>query len=357
MSEHDRVRALILQRLRGSQNAYRTQLAELVVDYTLALRMREAIDLAQLQTAVLSGLSADNVRRVVERHVAPGFERYARAIADHAARVGALVSPIAHQKLHAVVRKVRVPRARWADNALDPALVRQLLRPVWTQVLLNFASRLPVPGMSAAAAGSRSGAAGSVAGSSGSGAGQTITGFLTRSVQERAEKLIDRGRNAMGGLGAEVERRLSGAARDFSDTAAQAFRESLLERLHSDEGRELLGHILAGLTDHVLRTRFAELQVDVDAMPIADVFDLVPDLVSFAARSGYVQEIVGRELSEWMQSQGDRGLRELLEEYGLLSEIRPMLVQRLDAITAGLVATPGFDAWLAALLRTDEKPE
>jgi hypothetical protein len=353
MLEHDRVRALILQRLTGSQNTHRRQLAELVVDYSLALRLREALDLAQLQAAVLSGLSAENVRRVVDRHVAPGFERYARAIADHAARVGTLVSPTAHQKLHAVVRKLRLPRARWADNALNPALVRQLLRPVWTQVLLNFASRLPVPGMSAAAAGSRSGG-GSAASSGGS--GQTITGFLTRSVQERAEKLIDRGRSAMGGLGAEVERRLSGAARDFSDTAAQAFRESLLERLNSDEGRELLGQILAGLTDHVLRTRFADLQADVDVMPVADVFDLVPDLVSFAARSGYVQEIVERELAEWMRSQGDRGLRELLEEYGLLAEIRPMLVQRVDAVAAGFIATPGFAAWLSALL-TDEKPE
>jgi hypothetical protein len=161
----------------------------------------------------------------------------------------------------------------------------------------------------------------------------------------------------MGGLGAEVERRLSAAARDFSDTAAQAFRESLLERLHSVEGRELLGQLLAGLTDHVLRTRFADLQADVDAMPVAEIFDLVPELVSFAARSGFVQEIVDRELEDWMASQGERRLGELLEEFGLLAELRPMLLERVEAVTAGLIATPEFAAWLSALLRFDDKAE
>ncbi|HET6339147.1 MAG TPA: hypothetical protein VFG30_38265 [Polyangiales bacterium] len=350
MPEHDRISALILQRLTGSQTTYRTQLAELVVDQALALRVRDVADLEQLRAAVTRGFSVDNVRRVVEQHSAPGFERYARAIADSAATVGALVSPVAHQKLHALARKFQVPRARWADHALDPALVRQLLRPVWTQVLLNFAKRLPVPGVSGGSAGARAPAGGATNSSS-------ITGFLTRSVQERAEKLIDRGRSAMGGLGAEVERRLSAAARDFSDTAAHAFRESLLERVQSDEGRELLGQILAGLTDHILRTRFADLQKDLDVMPMPELFDLIPELVSFAAGSGFVQEIAERELSEWVVAQGDRTLRELLDQYGLMADVRPMILQRVDAIAAGVIATPAFAQWLNLLLRTDENPE
>lgn len=350
MPEHDPISALILQRLAGSQTTYRTQLAELVVDQALALRVREVADLEQLRAAVTRGFSVDNVRRVVEQHSAPGFERYARAIAGSAATVGALVGPAAHQKLHVLARKFQIPRARWADHALDPALVRQLLRPVWTQVLLNFAKRLPVPGVSGGHAGARAPTGG------GSHSG-SITGFLTRSVQERAEKLIDRGRSAMGGLGAEVERRLSAAARDFSDTAAHAFRESLLERLQSDEGRELLGQILAGLTDHILRTRFADLQKDVDVMPMAELFDLLPELVSFAAGSGFVQEIAERELSEWVLAQGDRTLRELIDQYGLMADLRPMIVQRVDAIAAGVVASPAFAQWLKVLLRTDENPE
>lgn len=351
MPEHDRTSALISARLAAAQNTHRAQLAELVVEHALGLCVRDVVDPAQLRAAITRGLNAQNVRRVVERHAAPGFARYARAIAGQAVNVGSLVSPAAHQKLHAVARKFQLPRARWADNALDPALVRQLLRPVWTQVLLNFARKLPVPGVSAVAAASREPS------SAGSGSGTSIAGYLTRSVQERAEKLIDRGRTALGGLGAEVERRLSVAARDFSDSAARTFRASLVERLQSDEGRELLGQVLAGFTDHVLRTSFSDLQKDVDVMPVAEILDLLPELVSFAAGSGYVQELAERELAEWMVAEGDRTLGELLEEYGLLAETRPLLLQRIEVVTRGVIASPAFAAWLTALVRIDEKPE
>lgn len=345
MSEVDRISALILERLTGPQNAFRAELAELVVEQLLQQPVREVIDLEPLRAALLHGLRAENVRRIVEQHVAPAFERYARAVAGSNARVGSLVSPTAHQKLHAVVRKLQLPEARWAENALDPTLLRLLLRPVWTQVLSTFAKRLPVPGVAA------------VSGAGPSRPPSGLTGFLTRSVQEQAEKLIDRGRNVMGGLGAEVERRLSAAARDFSDAAAQAFRESLIERLHSDEGSELLGQLLAGLTDHVLRTRFADLQVDVNAMPLAEIFDSIPDLVSYAVRSNFVEEVASREFAAWLELQGERPVAELLAEYGLLDEVRELLVQRAAVVADGLAANPRFAAWLAALVREDDKPE
>jgi hypothetical protein len=349
MSEHERLAALIFQRLAGSQSSSRSELARLVVDQALEQRVRDVVDLSQLRAAVLAALSENNLRRIVDQHVAPGYARYVSAVAAQAARVGSLVSPAAHQKLHALVRALRVPRARWADGSLDPALVKQLLRPVWTQVLVNFAKRLPIPGVSAAGRGAAS--------SSSSASQSGVTGFLARSVQERAEKLLDRGRSAMGGLGAEVERRLTATARDFSDTAAHAFRASLLERLQSDEGRELIGQLLAGFTDHLLRTQFAELQADLDVLPVAQILDLVPDLVAFAARSGFVQEIVEREVTEWLAVQGDRTLRELLEQYGMLAELRDGLICRVEAVTASFVATPAFAAWLSALLRAEDKAE
>jgi hypothetical protein len=354
MSEHDRLSALILQRLAGSHSSSRSELAKLVVEQALEQRLRDVIDLERLRAAVLSVLTEANLRRIVDQHVAPGYARYVSAVASQAARVGSLVSPAAHQKLHGVVRALRLPRARWADHSLDPALVKQLLRPVWTQVLVNFANRLPIPGVSA----NGRGAAGTGAsGAAGSNSASTVTGFIARSMQERAEKLIDRGRSAMGGIGAEVERRLTAAARDFSDTAAHAFRASLLERVQSDEGRELIGQILAGFTDHVLRTQFADLQADLNALPVAQILDLVPELVSFAARSGFVQEIVDRELEQWLALKGDRRLRELLEEYGLIADMRQTLIRRVDSVMAGAIATPTFAAWLNDLLRPDGEAE
>jgi hypothetical protein len=341
MSEHARIAALILQRLQSPEATFRTELAELLVDELFAQRVRDAFDYAQLRTVITESLRTDNVRRVIDTHVAPGFARYAAAIAREDVTVQALVDATAHQKLHGIARKLQLPRARWADHALDRVLVRRLLQPVWTQVLLTFAKRLPVPlgnhGQGPAAGSGKS----------------SLTGFLARSVQEQAEKLIDRGRSVMGGLGVEVERRLSAAARDFSDSAAHAFRQTLLERLSSEEGRELVGQILSGFTDHVLRTRFADLQQDLDALPLAEIFDVVPDLVGFATQQPYVQDIVTRELLAWLSVQGDRPLAELLDEYGMRAPLRALLVAHIDRLGASVFATPKFAAWISRLVQPD----
>src|SRR5262245_54910380 len=128
MLEHDRLSARILERLTRSHSSTRSELVQLLVDQALSQCLREAVDLEQLRAAVLAGLTSDNVRRVVDRHAVPAFQRYASAVATHAARVGLLVSPLAHQKLHAAVRAFRLPPARWAENSLDPVLIKQLLR-------------------------------------------------------------------------------------------------------------------------------------------------------------------------------------------------------------------------------------
>ena len=340
MSEHERVAARILERLAGPQSRFRTELAELLADQLLAERARDAIDFERVHAVILQSLRTPNVRRIVQDHVAPGFARYADAIAQDDVTVGSLVDATAHEKLHRLARAVQLPEARWTEHALDPALVRQLLRPVWTQVLSTFAKRLPVP-FAGPAAGGR-------------GAPSGLTGLLARSVQESAEKLLDRGRSVMGGLGAEVERRLATAARDFSDSAAQAFRAGLIERLQSEEGRELLGQILAGFVDHVLRTRFSELQRDVDVLPVAELFDVVPDLVGHGAQSRFVREIVDRELSAWLRTQGERRLGELLEDFDLRQPVRALLVQHIGALAGNIASAQPFADWISRLVRPDE---
>src|SRR5206468_3292871 len=105
---------------------------------------------------------------------------------------------------------------------VDAALFRRLFAPVWTNLLLSFAKRLPLPGMGGGGGAAGGGAAGAVGrGVSG------IAGRITRSAKEQAERLVDAGKSVMGGLGTEVERRLQAAAKDFSDSAAEVFREAL----------------------------------------------------------------------------------------------------------------------------------
>jgi hypothetical protein len=214
-----------------------------------------------------------------------------------------------------------------------------LLAPVWTQVLVSFASRLPIPGL---------------AGSGGKRDALGMAALLARSVQGGAEKLIDRGRSWMGGLGVEFERRLVEAARGFSDNAADIFRDALRERLASEEGRELLGRIDTHLLDHVLDTRFSDLQRDADDLPLDDVFEVAPAIVAHAAKGAYVQDIVQREIAAYLAVEGDRTLQSLVEELGITAELRAVLQERGEMIARGFFQSPAFASWLSRLLDEEE---
>jgi hypothetical protein len=127
----------------------------------------------------------------------------------------------------------------------------------------------------------------------------------------------------------------------------------LHERLHSEEGRELLGQLLAGLVDHVLRTELAALQLDLDALPMAELFDLAPELIEHAADSPFVAELARRELETWLHVHGERGLGELLAEYAVLEPARTLLVTELAALVADLARVPAFTDWVRRLVQPD----
>jgi hypothetical protein len=334
MTDADALRERVLQRLQSAEGPWRAQLHALAIDHLLALRVGELVELDALRQLLSSALVEDNVRRAVQRHVAPGFARYGQAARATETRLHALIAPSAQHKLQRIAQRLRLPPARWLGSAVDPAQVRQLLGPVWTQVLVNFAKRLPLPGVAAAASPrSRPG----------------LTSMLSRTVQEQAEKLVDRGRSMMGGLGQEVERRLVAAARDFSDSAAQLFRDALIERLDSAEGQRIVAEISTRVIEQLAQARIADLQADVDALPIGEILELVPELVSQSLTTQFVQDVVQSELAHWLTLEGDRSLAELLDESGLRPLVVSALASHLDQYTASFSRSPAFEDWLKQL--------
>jgi hypothetical protein len=167
---------------------------------------------------------------------------------------------------------------------------------------------------------------------------------------QRAGKLVDRGKNVMGSLGLDVDKRLADAARGFSDNAAQIFRTALQERMASDEGRALFARIASGVLDHVLATKIEDLQQDLDDLPVDDVFALAPKVIAYAAQTAYVQDIVRRELDGYLALEGDRTLGALLEELGILEPTRSALIERGTAHTTSFLRSPRFADWLQRAL-------
>jgi hypothetical protein len=334
MSEADSLRGRVLSRLRGLDGKWRTELCELSIDQLFGQRLRELIEPEALTQLLLVSLREQPVRRALERQIGPLLARHAQACAGSELRLRELVGPRAHDKLLALAPKLRLPPGRWARSAVDPALVRQLLGPVWSQVLVHFAKRLTLAGTGGAGARPRAG----------------LTSILARSMEEQAQRLIDRGRSMMGGLGSEVERRLMAAARDFSDNAAQLFRAALIARVESDEGRMLVAEIVRGVIDQTMHARLSDLQTDLDALPLADILELVPDLVSHAVSSAFVEDSVQRELAAWLTLEADRTLGELLDESGSRLLVRELLTRQLDRMLISLAQRPAFERWIDRLL-------
>jgi hypothetical protein len=332
----DSTRQRVVQVLSAPSSPLREEGVRLFVDHALAHKLRDAVDLQDIHALVLTALTRDNLERIVTQHVQPGWQRYSEHAPSSDALVGDLVPPEARAKLIMLAEQLRLPRAKWVQGCVDPALVRRLLGPVWVKVLLNFTKRLPLPGLGTAPSAS--------AGSRG------LAGMLGRSVQQQAGRFVDAGRSVMEGLGIDVEKKLLTAARDFSDSALAVWSEAMRERLASDEGRTLLAQINTSVVDHVLRTEFRHLQLDAAELPIERVHDLLPELVAHAARSKFVRDIVHRELAAYLAVEGDRSVGELVAELGVLDEARALLVAKGDELMRTLSESAAFSDWLTRLL-------
>jgi hypothetical protein len=330
--EHARSAERIAQRLAAETSPLREEGVRLVIEQALAQPLTAAVDLLAIQEVILHALDRDNLARIIGNHVAPGFRRYAAAVLASQGRVADLASEAAQARLRELVREARQPRGAWTRGMIDPALLRRLLGPVWVQLLLNFARRFP--GLGAAAT------------------TETKPGLASkfgRSVQLQAGRLVGAGRSVMEGLGIDVEKKLLGAARDFSDGALAVWNQALKDRLRSDEGRALVEQLKLGVLEHVLRTKLTDLHLDVQQLPIDALFELAPELIAHATRTPFVKGLIEAELRAYLASEGARPIAALLLELGVLDQTRALLFARGSEFMRTLAGNADFTAWLARL--------
>jgi hypothetical protein len=317
----------------------RDELVTGIVDHVFSSKLGELVDFEEARTIATRSLTKKNLERIFERHVIPGYGRYVEAVSASTETVGAFVPDSARDDIVKAIQKSKLPRGKWTSGAVDRALVTKLFAPVWTNLLLSFAKRLPLPGIGG---GSGSPSAGGAVGRGVSG----IAGRITRTATKQAERLVDAGKSVMGGLGTEVERRLQSAAKEFSNSAEEVFREALQDRLKSAEGREIVGQISRQVTDHVLVTKVAEIHVDASRIPMNDILRIAPSVISHSAPRAFVEKLVRGEIDAFLAHEGDRPMRDVLEELGIFEEARAAVVRRASTVTRGFFASPAFAEWL-----------
>src|SRR5262249_27331595 len=128
----------------------------------------------------------------------------------------------------------------------------------------------------------------------------------------------------------------------------------LAKRIGTPEGRALLGEIQAQVLDRLLAARFDEVHEDVETLPWSELAELAAPALDHLRRQPFVGRALCEEVDAWLDADGARPLRALLDEVGLLAPVRRHALSRGDELARKLFSSAPFARWLAALLESGD---
>jgi len=352
MTDADARRDHIVRLLSDEESPFRKRLVAQVITHVLDQQLNTLVDVDETVDLVIASLTGENAARTVDRHLRPGFDRWMDRWEANQDTPGDYLDDDLRARLERLVTSAKAPKAKWASKAIDPKLVRRLVAPVVQDVLVRFANRLPLPGMGGNGEPGKSSSSASP--SSPNSSGGKLLGGLRNRVRDRvaagAERVVDAGKSALGGLGAEVERKMNAAAKDFSETASAEFRDAMVARLKSDEGKEIIRELRLQALRGALDATFFALTEDARYMPLDEIFAMVGPGVELNREHPTLRQTLHEELKAVLAMEGERTTRELLDEAGLIDRVMRVALDRVDGLARDLFATEEFSAWIGELL-------
>ena len=307
---------------------------ELVLDHVLEQPLATYLDVEALCALLVQALSEGNAARVIEQHVLPGLLRVQATLGSAGTLVGDLVPQAAQARLDTLATNPRGPRFAWLNGALDRDKLRALLAPALQELFMSFGTRIPLGGRENGAASAAAAAAG-------------LVGRLGRGTGER---LLNLGKSVADGFGVDLEARLRDAARDYSQGAVAGLQRALEARLKTPEAAGLLEGLQRSVLQHVLATPVSTILADLDRIPLREAIALAAPILEHNLAQELWRKIVETEVRAVLAIEGQRRLRELLEEAGLLEIVRSYFLDHGDTAVKGLVQSEAFSAWLGRVL-------
>lgn len=327
-----------LARLRDPRSPVLAMAVANIVDAALDQPLRASIDPAHAIALVAASVDEAKVERALSSVVRPALDRQREAQAARDQTLGAYLPEGAAALLEEIAAGTRPPRGAWAGKLVDPAHVRELLSPVLQDTLLAFARKLPLVG----GASSESGSAGKLLGG-------LARGFA-QGAGERAAKLADLGRGVLGGLGAEMEKRVGTAAKEFSQGAFEPLRASFEERLRSDEGRAILAKMRKHAIAVLLEAKTSELLEDLDAAPREPLDRLIARTIAHDVGRAEVQELLRAEVEAFLAEREGWTLRQLLDEWALTATVVAEAKRIGELVARRAAEGDALEGWVRALL-------
>ncbi|MEZ4370255.1 MAG: hypothetical protein R3B07_05490 [Polyangiaceae bacterium] len=302
------------------------------VDALLELPLEELVDLKRASALVLVALGGETASLLVDEHVTPGWFRQLERFDEDDQAVGSLMSDASWAALEEQLSSLRIPQGKWAQEIVDAKLLRELLAPVVQSTLQSFAKRLPGVGLGTG-----------IAAAGGSALSGLARGLKSR-VGEGAKGISDVGKSVVGGL----EGRIQKSVNDFSRTAQDEFRAAMIERLKSDDGQALLKRMRQHALTSIREVKVAEMMRDIEDVR-SMAAELAPDVLRHNARGAALSQAVQLEIDAFLEHEGGRPLRELLEETSVASEAREALIERGQRMARHLLTHAAVREFLESL--------
>jgi len=328
---------LLLRRLQDREGPWGARVADLLIRFALERPVAELVSTDDVATIVTAVLLAPSIRSATDTHVKPAWRRQQQRAREEHDTVGDALPPEAVNAIETIIKRGEGPRFAWMQGAVEPKLAAQLIAPIVQQVLLGFVTRL-------------SGNLGGVGSSSAS-----LMGMLGRGVQQRASALADVGKAMISGIGVDVDKKLQGAAKDFSETASATIRDALQARLKSPEGQALVQQMGVQIFKRIRETEVHIVQDDFSHLPIEEIIDLVPGIVAHNRDRAFIGRVIGEEVQAAFATVGHQTLGELLDAHGLRSDVEAIAIRVVPPTLATFFAAPEAATLVRDLLSRDEQ--
>jgi hypothetical protein len=321
MSEATKER--ILARLTGDDDGARRALVRAAIDHAMGTPLETCVDRDAIVAVIKAAIVDENVLWASRDHLRPAIERQRLRSHSLGETVGDLLPADADELLGRILDGARMPEPRWVETLVDRKLVNKLVAPIVQETLLSFAKRLPLPGIGGGETAAKAGALfGGLAGSAG--------------------KLFDVGKSLVGGLSAEVEKKMREVAKDFADNVGENLRGTVRARLTSEEGKRLIREIALSSLARSREVPVAEILEEVEALPAAEVDAFVAAIASHNGARAALADALCAEADALLAIEGEKPLGELLEQGRVRAEVEAAITGRADAVLRGFFSSEGF---------------
>lgn len=323
----------LLAELRNPDSPHVDRLARIIVDRALARSLDRYADPAAVSTLCTRLADQNHLAKVVEQYGHEALDRTLSRVGQTDEVVGDWLPEEVRTRVLALLGKPGGPTLEWLAAAIDPSLLRELMTPVFREVLLGFAAKLTATlGSTASPDASRAGG---------------LLGRLGKDVGlGTGRRLMEVGRSVMGGLGLDLQDRIRATADEFAGAASEAFRAAVKTRLASSEGQAIIAKMVRRGLDGLAAVPVREIQQDLARLPPSDALDLLPPFLAHNLQRELGQRILQSEFSAWFASEGQRSVEARLEDANILEPVRELLVRQVTDQLRELAASDAFEAWL-----------